>query len=829
MASPLRWFRKHSFFFIVVFGVFLMAIFGLGSVITGLNPSSMARQAQAENKTVAEWSGGEIKKFDLASLRQRHFASLRFLQNVYKYAVEQNGGNSFPVAVEEIMPIVRGGENPSVEQMDERILNRYLFAKCAEQEGFIVDENMVYEYIAQYGGDTLVNKNLLKQLNRQVNQNLPLTAIVRHLQTELLWQQMESMTRGGIPFDSNRVAITAIAPTEAMELYARTAKKMECVVLPIAVDLDAVTEEPSESEMKKLYEEGKYDYPMYNFDTPGFKELKKTKIQYFVADMKTFLDNEIAKLTDEEIVAEYDRLVEAEDRSVMEVVPLEDENSDGENNASDAENSEDDPAPAPGSGEESSSEEGSNENNGDESDDQEPADTDSGEQEQTADDENSEDSEESTSEETEGGYTSIRFQDEEPSEESETQETESQDTESQVTESQDTESQDTESQDAESSNPVEKESENSTNDSEQESDDSENSEKTDDEAESSDEDQEDTSSDDQADPVIADDPKTKLVAKPLQDVADVIKRKLKIEDARKARDEALENAEKVVTFYQRDLSTYEMNVAAGKEDIAEPEEPNFQEIANKNGIQFFETGLINEIQISDEEIGKVVDISIGPNGQAMQINIGDQIFQQFESLPEYQAMVANDFMKNAKYLYWLADKVEQRVPEYEDAKEAIIKYWKWNKAVENAMAKAQQTVDKINNGENILLNEEFPEKAKLTGQFTWFSSFGRFAYGTPEGVTDPGEDFMKEAYGLKRNKAGMALNETRDTVYVIQNIAPLETTYDEMADDYLDKNFFLTKQVPREVVSAKSLYRQRLNYEWLRQFREDMEVKVIGQ
>ena len=826
MASPLRWFRKHSFFFIVVFGVFLMAIFGLGSVITGLNPSSMARQAKEENKTVAEWSGGEIKKFDLASLRQRHFASLRFLQNVYKYATEQNGGNTFPVAVEEIMPIVRAGENPSVEQMDERILNRYLFAKRAEQEGFIVNEEMVYEYIAQYGGDTLLNKNLLKQLNRQVNQNLPLTAIVRHLQTELLWQQMESMTRGGIPFDSNRIAITAIAPTEAMELYARTAKKMECVVLPYKVDIDAVTDEPSESEMKKLYQEGKYDYPMYNYESPGFKELKKTKIQYFMADMKTFLDNEIAKLTEEEVEAEYKRLVEAEDRSVMQMVPVEeDENKKEETGDTDSENGESDPAPAPGT-------ESSTESDGGDSKEESTDEDSDDENESPVDEDNTESSDESSEEESEGeegGYTSIRVQDEEPSSDESEQATNQESDPAPESETPAESESDTQSEESGEDQGSEAENADGGEQAGQE---------TAGEDEATGKDQADgqenaggdeTAGTDETDPVIADDPKTKLVAKPLTEVAEVIKRQLKIEDARKARDAALENAEKAVTFYQRDLSTYEMNVTAGKEDVTEPEAPNFQEIANKNGLQFFETELIDETQVGDEEIGKVVDISIGPGGQAMQINIGDQIFQQFESLPEYQVMVANDFMKNAKYLYWLSEKVDQRVPSYDEAKEAIVKYWKWNKAIELASEKAQARVDEINNGNNVLLNEIAPEDSKLTGQFTWFSSFGRFAYGTPEGVTDPGEDFMSTAFELERNKADMALNETRDAVYVIQNIAPVETSFDELVDEYLAKNFFMTKQVPREVVSAKGLYRQRMNYEWLKQFRETMDVKVVGQ
>ena len=350
MASPIRWFRKHAQFFVVIFGVVLMGIFGLGTVFTSLNPADfVSGGGEDTNKVVAQWSGGELRKEDLFRLRQRHFASRRFLNHVYQFAVKENGDKPFPIAVPQIVPLARPGTEPTVEQMDDMMITRLLFAKKAADEGFIVDEKMAYDYIAQYGGDVSLSPNMLKQLNRDVNQGIPLSAIVRHVQTELLAQQMESLARGGFPFD-NRIPISAgaINPTEAMQLFAKSNKQIECEVLAIPVEeyVSTISTEPAESELRAIYEEGRYDYPDPTFETPGFKKFKQARIQYFIGELDTFLQNEMAKLTDAEVQAEYDRLLAADDDFVMQVVP-EDDASNGDPDGAQDGLDLGDPAPAP--------------------------------------------------------------------------------------------------------------------------------------------------------------------------------------------------------------------------------------------------------------------------------------------------------------------------------------------------------------------------------------------------------------------------------------------------------------------------------------------------
>ena len=805
MASPIRWFRKHAQFFIVIFGVVLMAIFGLGTVFTSLNPADfVSRGGEDTNTVVAQWSGGELRKDDLFILRQKHFAARRLLAHVYQFAVKENGGNQFPIAVPQILPIARPGTDPTVEQMDEQMINRLLFAKKAEDEGFIVDEKMALDYIAQHGGDVPLSKNMLKQLNRQVNQNIPLTAVVRHVQTELLAQQMESLAQGGLPFDNfTPLSAAAINPTEAIQLFARSSKQIECQVLPIPVEeyVSKTSDEPSQSEIKKLYDEGKFEYPDSTYEFPGFKKLKQAKIQYFVGELETFLKNEVAKLTDAEVQAEYDRLVAADDDFVMEVIPTEkpaDESGDADKEQEGP--NLDDPAPAP-----------ETESDDDESEDSEPV-------------EMPDDSEEKTN-------TSLKDQSISEQEESENQDSveEPKEQEKGSDESQDQDSEPNESR-SESSQTID------TDDAvadETQTDGADASEQTTDDSQSTDDNQNNevtaTQENEPKDPAIEDKPKVERRPKALTDVAEELKRRMKTEDARIARDEAIDEAEKAVRKFNMKRSKLEYaRERDGSNDEEELTPPDFNALADKLQLQFMETDLINQNQIAEERIGQITTFSFA-NQQLVQNNVGEQIFAMYEDIPLYQPTAVDDGANRAKVIYWLSEKVPQSVPDFATARDSVIEYWKYQQAIQAAEDEAKKIAAKLKESGK-LLKDLYPEKAQDTGAFSWFASFGRFDYGQPASVEKPGEAFMEAAFGLEQpGDAGYALNEDRKIVYVIQNNSPFVKSLEQIGKDYMDQNFFQTKTIPREVVTAKSLYRRRLNVDWYQELQDDMKVDIVGQ
>ena len=830
MASPLRWFRKYSYFFIVVFGVLLMAIFGLGSVVTGLNPGDLARSSTRENKVVAEWAGGELKESDVFNLRQKHFAGQRLIEEVYKYALEQNGNNPFRPGVERILPIIRPGTNPSTQQMNEDVMNRYWMAKQATKEGFIVDENMVMDYLAQFSGDAGISKNILKALNKRANPGVPLTPVIRQLQTEMLWQQMESMANGGLAFNTaSREGVSAINPTEAVELFARTSRQIECKVLAIPVDdyVSKVTEEPSDSELRELYEEGKFDYPSYDLKDPGFKNLKKGKLQYFIAELETFVQNEMAKITDEQVQAEYDRLLEAEDNLVMQVVPKEPQEGDAADAAdSPAETPGDAPSDTPGEtpveGAPADATEAGESTGGEMVPVETPVEAVEGTPEmgEPVIDETSGNSLRENTEGaggTSGGYTSIRVQDEVPVVQEVVQEVvpvEGVPVEGVPVEGVPVEVDAVQAETTEV--PVEA---------------APGAEMAGDEAATDPPVQEDPTestpavADGSDDPSIDDGPKIEREPKPLKDVAEDIKRRMVMQDARTGRDKAVDSAEREIRKFQMLYDRWENDLEGNKDETEEPARPNYQEVADKYGIQFAETDWVDQTTIGDEQIGQVVVFDMASR-QAIQI--GEQLFFDFDNLAEYQPLSADDFRTSSRFLYWFSEKAEAKVPSFDEARESVLEYWKRNKAIDLAMIEAEKIAEETTNQKK-LLSAAYPEKAVDTGSFAWFSKFGRFSYGAPIGVTQPGEDFMATAFELKSNECGAAMNDLRDIAYVVQNVTPVEKSTDQIASEYLKQHFFQTRQIPREVMTAKQRYRQEMNFDWSRQFRKSMDVNVVGQ
>ena len=329
----------------------------------------------------------------------------------------------------------------------------------------------------------------------------------------------------------------------------------------------------------------------------------------------------------------------------------------------------------------------------------------------------------------------------------------------------------------------------------------------------------------QSDPVIDDKPVVKREPKALKDVAEDIKRRMVMADARVARDAALDSAEKEIRKFQMLHDRWEFDYGGEKEKTEEPVAPDYQVVADKYGVQFAETGLVDETQIGDEQIGKVVVFDIA-NRRAIQI--ADQLFQAFDTVAVFQPLTADDFRDNAKYLYWFSEKVDQKIPTFDEARESIVKYWKRNQAIAAAITEVESIAEKANSNDK-LLSDLYPDETVETGGFAWFSKFGRFSYGNPIGVTSPGEEFMETAFSLGQRKAGIAANETRDTVYAIQNVSPLTKSTDQIASDYLKQHFFQTRQIPQEVITAKQLYRRNMSSDWNQEFRKEMDIKVVGQ
>ena len=141
--SPLRWFRKHATWMLIIFGVVLMAIFGLGPVFDNMARGFQSSANAQEDPVIIEYRGGEVTRSRLDELQRNHFATRRFLNELMKQAAKQCETKEVqygPLA-DMIRPLAR---TDNAEVVDEQMLVRKLLAERAEDEGVVISLSLIH-------------------------------------------------------------------------------------------------------------------------------------------------------------------------------------------------------------------------------------------------------------------------------------------------------------------------------------------------------------------------------------------------------------------------------------------------------------------------------------------------------------------------------------------------------------------------------------------------------------------------------------------------------------------------------------------------------------
>ena len=826
-----------------------MAFFGLGTVFDSL--TSSARTGTRENPVVAIYDGGKFTRDDISNLTRNHFYTRNFLNELRNLGVEKRG-DQFVELVRPIVPLQDGQQ----EYKDEQIINRMLMAEKARSEGLAVSDSMVDQYFfGTYGvldGDGMSNRDL-ELLNRSVNNGqVSMAAIRRHLKMELLSQQMTLLSYSGIP----RVP----SPLESVDFYAKVNKKIQCEIFPVSIkEYIDNNSSPPESEIRSLYEKGKFSLKDPAGKRPGFKLPRRVKLQYLVGDYQDFLDKATEGLSDEEIQAKYDELIAQESDLVMEIAIDENEGDDdmpainleGDDSS---QSGEEEAAPKPTEPSEPST---SGETAEPDSDDQsyrvgptdskfvlvsmpaqdgegavevpvaEPAGADevadaADAGEAVAD--QVEDAVDAAADEVEAAVTEAvdgtpdDTTDETPAVTSETEATDAVAMEEPASAASETDSAGETDSDG-SSEPVQMSGTPADSEAKDATAATENSPAT-------------TEGDDvggigdmkdvDVGPMLADDEGVTKRAKPLEEVADLIRRQLKGQEASEALSLAIKTAESEVENYFTQRLQWEVN---GKErNRPEPEMPDFQAIADRNGLRLAETELLDNEGLMKTELGGVYKIFTVQN-RNIPVPMADVIFDQFGQLDEYGASSTDNRFTGKSYVYWPTELADSEVPKLEQCKEQIIEYWREQQAIESATKAAEGIAAKV--GKDKKLSEIDPAKTIQTGEFTWFQPRGqRAVLSTPIGVDSPSEKFMETAFSLDQGEAGVALNGSGDTIFVIQSESP-KISMAEVGDDYLKNQLFRFQRLPPDVGLISGHYFRQKTLDWNQEYVDSIGFEMM--
>jgi len=795
----LAWFRRHAKVLMVVLGSAAMAIFGLGPVFDTLsNGRRSENQNPDEYKVIATWKGGEIDRLQLDSMRVDHYQTVAFLDGVRQATEKKFGGERRPF----VMPISPINSNRP-EVVDGELISRYVFAQLAAEEGVVASDGMVDDYLEQLSAGANFSRQDYEAINNQVNSKYSTMSRIRErLKIELLANQMLLFGTLGISGSPN--------VTEAVQLFSRTTDQVECEVLPIDVTKmeSQITDEPDSTVLKALYEEGKYDFPTANGEKPGFKMGPRLRLQYFAADFQSFLQKEMNKLSDEDVQKEYERLVAAKDEMVLEPLPVDDGSiqlnspppgaSDVTPPPTGGEEMEDAPGdvtPPPGApkAEAPKAEAPKTEAPKAEAPKAEAPKAEAPKAEAPKAEAPKAEAEKQSSLSATGDYqfvsTSVQ---EEPKLEAAPQEPAEPKAEAPKAEAPKAEAPKAEATAAG-------------------------------EGETTQEPAGETAAQEPA-------PKERAI-KPLKDIKEDVKRSMCEEPALEAMTKAISDASVSVQAYYEERLRWEFEQDQGSEN--EPVPMDLDSIAKQYGLVKKETGLVDFTEFSADALGSIrvfQNMMVQGRQSPQLIPLSQILFSNFDGLNEYEPNTIDDnWNTRNSYLYWVAQKVDTKIPSLDEARNEVAKYWKKQQAFNLAMEDAKKYQAKVNDGGGKLMSvvEGVPAANVIkTGAFTWFSSFGSTRYSSPVGVTGAGEKFMEAAFNTEQFKAGVAENDSRDTIYVIQPVVECKEI-DIVGEDFLTNQLFKFKRIPDEVQQASQIYRRDALMDWYEEVNDRMQVKIL--
>jgi hypothetical protein len=302
---------------------------------------------------------------------------------------------------------------------------------------------------------------------------------------------------------------------------------------------------------------------------------------------------------------------------------------------------------------------------------------------------------------------------------------------------------------------------------------------------------------------------------PLAKVEDDIRRTLAAETVREQMSEALREAERTVDRYGAGYRRYQTSQKLGAKR-SEPEKPDYEGLAERLGLIYGSTPLVNVLTVGETELGQASTFSFA-GGSIQQISFA-QIAMQNEQAPIYDPNRISAGMD--EYLFWPTEIRPSYTPELEEVRDEVVRAWRLEQAFEIARREAQEAAEKLRKaGGDRPLHEVLKlEEAEVIQppSFTWMTAQGQslpFGGGQPrisdvEGVENPGDEFFRTAYSLEPGEAGVAPNASKTAVYVIRvdNATPPEE---------IRENFLTRMQFDPAVRYVAQLEQQQKIFQWL--------------
>ncbi|MCI0361578.1 MAG: hypothetical protein L0211_24095 [Planctomycetaceae bacterium] len=767
-----------------------MITFVLGPFLLDLIESASGGRGRDQDPIAVTWVGGDVRDSELQLKKTTHQIAVNFLRVLISEVVERGGS-----------PVVNGQvfskETPPHEFIDpgiggnsdeEMIVHTMLLAKKADQLGIVVDRQAAREFIQALSIPEVSDAEWPQILRNVSPEGMPISfdQLLDQIAFDLKARHANIISQAGLY--SPAAPYFSLTPGQIWEYHNRLNRRFVIEAYPVDVAPFAaqVQEEPSEAELRELFEKGKSIDPDPSQAEPGFHKPHKLAFQWLRIDFTPFLEAAKHKVNDDEVAKKYESDIKQGRHKVTELPPDPTKPLDSAKSADPAAPT--DPAKAADPAKAT-----------DPAKPAEPAKPDDAKPTENATDNPADNpaekpAEGQTPKEPCGQEQPAAKPDDKPAEakpadtkpvDPKPGETKPAETKPADTKPADTKPADTKPGEA----PV------------------------------------------AAPPTTAPPPKFK----PYEEVKEEIRKELAQPIAQEAMNEAIEKAIAEVNAYGRKYRRWKdaQDAAQAGAKATKAEDPgaiDLDAIAAKYGFKSGSSKLADRHEIANYEIGQKVRqfdmAALQQLREFRELSFADLAYGGADVLYSPNPQPLNSVELDISYIYWRTDEQEAKEPTFEEAKKQVVDAWKLAKALDLAKADGQKLADKAKGAMSLKDVVPDPTKVTTTAPFSWLTTGSTaFQSRSPSlsavpGIDLAGTEFMEGVFRLKPSEAGVAPNQSHRTVYVVRVVSQ------EPTDDVLREQF-LESGGNREVMMVAQGEMMRTRYDLFEGL--DKEMRLVWQ
>ncbi len=283
MSNPFATFRKNQTYWMAALVLVAILSFIIAPAIEMVTRSF--RQGGPDNVIVATWNGGQMTTKELDETMRSRMGLRNFLSGLNKKVVSAGGQPAAPLQ----------GINDWQSGVD--LCYSKILLTMAEKIGVEFDDSAADEFLKQFCNKKVSDSDFNELLTKS---GLTIFEVRQMIKQDLITSTTLELLAGGS---------TSPSPDKLWKSFLKLNQKAKIEAYPILVSsfMDKVNKKPTDTQLQEIYDSGKTRTPHPDVAEPGFMTPDMAKVEYVESNFDTWFEREKAKITDEELKAEYEK------------------------------------------------------------------------------------------------------------------------------------------------------------------------------------------------------------------------------------------------------------------------------------------------------------------------------------------------------------------------------------------------------------------------------------------------------------------------------------------------------------------------------------------